>query len=152
MQFSWLLRNSHSFRDYLRCGSPDTTKRKKILKIVYVVVETDAKRFHLSNTDWGVPTFLDTKLFKFPVYGYIFNGEQCVFGIDVFVAQPFKKWEVFSYDENISNPVFTWNLTNFSTLNLDSYTSDSFTSGDRNWWLSLSLSTYTLTLWYVSMC
>lgn len=45
--------------------------------------------------------------------------------------------------KNIRDPIFDWRLNNFSTLDRDSYTSGSFSSGGRNWWpLSHSLSTY----------
>lgn len=98
----------------------------------FVVVEIEPIKFDIVKPEWGVWNFLLTEFFKASNYGYIFDGEKCVFGIDVFVAQR-NKWEVFSYDENISNPIFTWNITNFSTLILDSYTSDTFSSGDRNW-------------------
>lgn len=80
-----------------------------------------------------MPEFLVTEGIKESVYGYIFDGEKCAFAIDVFVAERYKNWEVVSYDESIKNPIFTWDLTNFSTLNLDSYTSDSFSFGGRNW-------------------
>ncbi|KFK22919.1 hypothetical protein AALP_AAs59889U000100, partial [Arabis alpina] len=72
-----------------------------------------------------------------PAYGYNYEGGQVVFGIDIFVAQPFDKWEVLSFEQNIRDPVFAWKLTNFSTRYLDSYTSDSFTSGGRNWKLKV---------------
>jgi len=65
--------------------------------------------------------------------GYIFDGEQCVFGIDIFVAQTLNEWEVFSFEENIKDPIYTWKLNRFSTLYSDSYTSALFSSGGSSW-------------------
>ncbi|KAL1214463.1 Ubiquitin C-terminal hydrolase 12 [Cardamine amara subsp. amara] len=103
----------------------------------YTYQETEARRFHLFKPEWGVPLFQPTSVFSTPTTGYIFDGEQCVFGIDIFVAQTFKEWEVFSFKENIKDPIFTWKLTHFSTLFTNSYTSDSFSSGGSNWVLKV---------------
>ncbi|KFK41795.1 hypothetical protein AALP_AA2G173100 [Arabis alpina] len=103
----------------------------------YMYQETVAQRFHLFKPQWGMPNFLPISYFANPATGFIFDGGQSVFGIDIFVAQPFDKWEVFSYEQNIRDPLFAWKLTSFSTRNLDSYTSDSFSSGGRNWKLKV---------------
>ncbi|WZY98905.1 hypothetical protein YC2023_071234 [Brassica napus] len=95
--------------------------------------------FHSFETKRGVKQFLPTAWFTAPwaSYGYISEGGECVFGIDVFVAPPFNKWENFSYDENISNPISNWNITYVSTIHIDPYTSDPFSSGGRNWVLKV---------------
>lgn len=119
--------------------------------VVFVVVEIEPVKFDSVEHEWGKWIVLYTASFSKATtdpYKFITDGDKCVFGIDVFVAQR-NKSEVFSYDENISNPVFTWNLTNFSTLNLDSYTSDPFSSGDKNWWLSTYIDAYMYTLLYI---
>ncbi|ESQ37383.1 hypothetical protein EUTSA_v10002837mg, partial [Eutrema salsugineum] len=108
-----------------------------VLKLYYYYQETEPMRFHSFQPKRRVPEFLLTSWFKVPDLGYITKGGECVFGIDVFIAPPFNKWDVFSYDENITNPIFNWNLTGFSTLNLDSYTSETFSSGGRNWVLKV---------------
>ncbi|KAF8092764.1 hypothetical protein N665_0401s0011 [Sinapis alba] len=95
--------------------------------------EPQARRFHLSKPEWGIPSIQSTANFLDPTTGYVFDGDQCVFGVDVFVAQPFKEMEVFSSHEHIHEPIFTWKLTQFSTRFRDSYTSDLFTSGGKNW-------------------
>ncbi|CAA7022548.1 unnamed protein product [Microthlaspi erraticum] len=100
--------------------------------------ETDAQRFHLFRQEWGQLLFLEIAYYKNPsTAGYIFNGGQSVFGVDILVSDPFKEWEVFSYDENIRDPITDWKLTRFSTRNLDSYTSEPFSSGGRNWVLKV---------------
>jgi len=117
----WLLRNLLSDFSWLH--------------VVVVIVEVEPVKFDSVEQEWGKWIGLSTASFtkaSTDFYKYITDGDKCVFGIDVFVAQR-NKSEVFSYDENISNPVFTWNLTNFSTLTAESYNSDSFSSGDRNW-------------------
>ncbi|AEE78126.1 putative protein [Arabidopsis thaliana] len=121
-------------------GNSDTTRG-----LIYLYVKIDDS----SITDPPLDVYAEIKFF---VYNYgiseyytyqevepvKFDSVQQEWGrwIDVFVAQR-NKSEVFSYDENISNPVFTWSLPNFSTLTLDSYTSDPFSSGDRNWVLKV---------------
>lgn len=91
------------------------------------------KRFHMFNPEWGMPNFYHLPTFLAPQNGFVFNGGQSVFGVDVFVTPPFKNWEVFSNEENIRDPIFEWNLTHFSTRDRDSYTSGSFSSGGRDW-------------------
>ncbi|KAG7627514.1 MATH/TRAF domain [Arabidopsis thaliana x Arabidopsis arenosa] len=121
-------------------GNSDTTRG-----LIYLYVKIDDS----SITDPPLDVYAEIKFF---VYNYgiseyytyqevepvKFDSVEQEWGrwIDVFVAQR-NKSEVFSYDENISNPVFTWSLPNFSTLTLDSYTSDPFSSGDRNWVLKV---------------
>ncbi|KAH0910893.1 hypothetical protein HID58_034214 [Brassica napus] len=103
----------------------------------YSYHEPEAARFHLFKTEWGIPSIQSTANYLDPTTGYVFDGDQCVFGVDVFVAQPFKKWEVFSFDEHVNEPIFSWKLTHLSTSFSDSYTSGTFTSGGRNWVLKV---------------
>ncbi|CAN8274797.1 unnamed protein product [Cochlearia groenlandica] len=100
------------------------------------IQETEPVMFNSYKPKWGVPLFIPTWAFK-PPFQYSSNGGQSEFGIDIFIAQPFSKWEEFSYDENIIDPIFAWNIDHFSTLSDDSYTSDPFSSGGRNWVLKV---------------
>ncbi|CAF1708807.1 unnamed protein product [Brassica oleracea] len=106
-----------------------------IHKAYYYYQDLEPIMFHSFETKRGVKQFLPTAWFtaQWASYGYISEGGECVFRIDVFVAPPFNKWENFSYDENISNPIFNWNITYVSTIHIDPYTSEPFSSGGRNW-------------------
>ena len=77
--------------------------------------------------------FLSIQYIKYPEYGYLFNGGQTVFGVDIVVSKPSGTWEDVSYEENIRDPILDWRLTNFSIRDQVSYTSDTFSSGGRNW-------------------
>nr|VDC97032.1 unnamed protein product [Brassica oleracea] len=107
----------------------------------------ESRPYTIGEFNW---TFLIYPRIKFFVYNYIhkayyyyqdlepimfhsFETKRGVKQIDVFVAPPFNKWENFSYDENISNPIFNWNITYVSTIHIDPYTSEPFSSGGRNW-------------------
>ncbi|XP_010503230.1 PREDICTED: uncharacterized protein LOC104780431 [Camelina sativa] len=96
--------------------------------------ESEPVRFDKVKSEWGIPFFLGTGCF---IEGlYLYDGGKCEVGIDILVDQRYQR-ELFSYDENVINPVFTWNITNFSTLYHHSYTSNTFSSGDRNWVLKV---------------
>ncbi|CAN8235443.1 unnamed protein product [Cochlearia groenlandica] len=102
----------------------------------FVRGETEARKFHLSNTEFGVHGFTTAGVMM-PERGYLFDGEHVLFGVDVFVAQPYKKWELLSFDENVKDPNFAWKLIKFSMLSNEYYTSGPFTSGGRNWVLKM---------------
>ncbi|RID55030.1 hypothetical protein BRARA_G02311 [Brassica rapa] len=89
---------------------------------------TKAQRFHLFKQDISN---------IYPEYGYLFNGGQTVFGVDIVVSKPSGTWEDVSYEENIRDPILDWRLTNFSIRDQVSYTSDTFSSGGRNWVLKV---------------
>ncbi|CAA7043152.1 unnamed protein product [Microthlaspi erraticum] len=110
---------------------------KSTIDKYHFLQETDAQRFHLFKQQWGQLNFLEIGYYQNPAYGFIFDGGQSVFGVDILVADPFKEWEVFSYEENIRDPIIDWKLTKFSTRNLDSYTSEPFSSGGRDWVLKV---------------
>ncbi|KAL0800687.1 hypothetical protein Bca101_055862 [Brassica carinata] len=74
--------------------------------------------------EYGMLNFLSIQYYKYPEYGYIFNGGQSVFGVDIVVSKPSGTWEDVSYEENIRDPVLDWRLTNFSIRDQVSYTSD----------------------------
>ncbi|KAF2606903.1 hypothetical protein F2Q68_00045574 [Brassica cretica] len=98
---------------------------------------TDAQRFHLFKQEYGMLNFLEIGYYQTPVHGFIFNGGQSVFGVDIVVSNP-PIWEDVSYEENIPGPVIGWRIDNFSSGEHDSYyTSNSFSSGGRNWVLKV---------------
>lgn len=76
---------------------------------------------------------LSLETFNDPENGYIFEGEQCEFGVDVMIASPFTKWEVVSFDEKLTFPKFSWSVKDFSVLKEDFYRSNSFSMGERKW-------------------
>ncbi|KAJ4917840.1 TRAF-like family protein [Raphanus sativus] len=98
---------------------------------------TEAQRFHLFKHEYGMLNFLNIQYIKYPEYGYLFNGGQSVFGVDIVVSKPSGTWEDVSYEENIRDPVLDWRLTNFSIRDQVSYTSDTFSSGGRDWVLKV---------------
>ncbi|KFK41803.1 hypothetical protein AALP_AA2G174000 [Arabis alpina] len=110
---------------------------KSTIDKYHILKETDAQRFHLFKQQFGQLNFLEIAYYQNAAHGFIFDGGQSVFGVDILVTPPFKQWEVASYEKNIQDPVYTWKLTKFSIRNLDSYTSDTFSSGGRNWKLKV---------------
>jgi len=74
-----------------------------------------------------VDTFTD------PKNGYIFEGDQCEFGVDVIVAAPPTNWEIHTLHEALSQPKFFWTVKNFSELNNNVYTSGNFSMRERKW-------------------
>ncbi|KAG2322506.1 hypothetical protein Bca52824_015719 [Brassica carinata] len=98
---------------------------------------TEAQRFHLFKQEYGMLNFLEIGYYQNPAYGFIFNGGQSVFGVDIVVSKPSATWEDASFEENIRDPVLDWRITSFSIHNLASYTSDTFSSGGRNWVLKV---------------
>ncbi|CAH8390387.1 unnamed protein product [Eruca vesicaria subsp. sativa] len=97
---------------------------------------TEAQRFHLFKQQYGVLEFRPIGYYTTTGYGYLFNGEQCAFGVDIVVSKP-SAWEDASYEENIRDPILEWRITKFSAGDQVSYTSDTFSSGGRNWILKV---------------
>ncbi|ESQ47530.1 hypothetical protein EUTSA_v10022080mg [Eutrema salsugineum] len=67
----------------------------------------EVKRFNALRMVWGLSQVLSLETFNDPKNGYIFEGEQCEFGVDVMVASTFVNWEVISFDEKIPFPKFS---------------------------------------------
>lgn len=103
------------------------------LPIPFTFSDLEVKRFNALKTVWGLQQFLPLDTFNDPKNGYIFEGGQCEFGVDVIVALPLTNWEILSFDEKLPNPKFSWAVNNFSDLKEDVYTSDRFTMGGREW-------------------
>ncbi|KAL1212209.1 MATH domain and coiled-coil domain-containing protein [Cardamine amara subsp. amara] len=95
--------------------------------------DVEVKRFNALRTVWGLSQVLSLETFNDPKDGYMFEGEQCEFGVDVMIASPFTKWEVVSFDDKLSYPKFSWRVKDFSVLKENFYRSNNFSMGGRNW-------------------
>ncbi|CAH8387970.1 unnamed protein product [Eruca vesicaria subsp. sativa] len=95
-------------------------------------MDTDIRRFHQFRTTWGNPNFIRRVDFKAKDREYIFDDDQCVFGVDISVYPLFNKWEVLSIDKTVYGPN-SWKLLKFSTLTRDFYVSDEFSIGGNTW-------------------
>lgn len=100
---------------------------------MYTIIDTEVKRFNALRTVWGLSQVLSLETFNDPKNGYIFEGDQCEFGVDVLVAPSLTKWEVVSFNQKISNPKFSWTLKKFKKLKEHFYESDKFLVGGRQW-------------------
>ncbi|CAH8363887.1 unnamed protein product [Eruca vesicaria subsp. sativa] len=99
--------------------------------------DVEVKRFNALKTVWGLGQVLPYDTFNNPENGYVFEGGQCEFGVDVIVAPPLTNWEIHSFNEKLSHPKFSWALKNFSELKENNLTSDIFSMGGRKWVLKL---------------
>ncbi|KAL1197506.1 Ubiquitin C-terminal hydrolase 12 [Cardamine amara subsp. amara] len=99
--------------------------------------DVEVKRFNALRTVWGLSQVLSLETFNDPEDGYIFEGEQCEFGVDVMIASPLTDWEVVSFDDKLSFPKFTWRVKDFSVLKENLYLSNSISMGGRNWNMKL---------------
>ncbi|ESQ56350.1 hypothetical protein EUTSA_v10026949mg [Eutrema salsugineum] len=72
-----------------------------------VHISNTVKRFNALRMVWGLSQVLSLETFNDPKNGYIFEGEQCEFSVDVMVASPFANWEVISFDEKLPFPKFS---------------------------------------------
>ncbi|XP_010512013.1 PREDICTED: probable inactive serine/threonine-protein kinase fnkC isoform X1 [Camelina sativa] len=110
---------------------------KKINKY-FTIQDVEVKRFNALKLVWGLLKVLPYETFIHPENGYIFEGGQCEFGIDVIVPPPLTNWEIVSFDEKLlSYPKFSWTVKNFSELREEIYTSNSFPMGGRKWVLKV---------------
>ncbi|ESQ47329.1 hypothetical protein EUTSA_v10028049mg [Eutrema salsugineum] len=82
------------------------------------------------QTPWGNPNFIRHVNFIAKDREYIFDNDQCVFGVDISVYPYFNKWEVLSIDKTVYGPK-SWKLLHFSTLFKDFYVSDEFSIGGK---------------------
>ncbi|CAN6993538.1 unnamed protein product [Brassica oleracea var. botrytis] len=94
-------------------------------------------RFNVYKTMWGFPRVMSLAAFRDPRNGYLFNGDHCEFGVDVTFPTTFQRSELFTVARNFPNPRFTWTIQRFSTLLGDTYLSDAFSIGGRNWNIQL---------------
>ncbi|KFK39374.1 hypothetical protein AALP_AA3G236400 [Arabis alpina] len=99
----------------------------------FTIQDTDVWKFSVFKTMWGFSQVLSVDTFKNPINGYLYDGDHCEFGVDVSIPSLFEKSELFTVTENFQNPRFTWTIRGFSTLLKDTYYSDLFSIGGRNW-------------------
>ncbi|KAH0926106.1 hypothetical protein HID58_018362 [Brassica napus] len=99
-------------------------------------MDTEIRHFHQFRTTWGSPNFIQTKQFKAKDKEYIFDDDQCVFGVDISVYPYFNQWEILSIDKTVYGPN-SWKLMKFSTLTRDFYISDDFSVGGKKWALKV---------------
>ncbi|KAF2546673.1 hypothetical protein F2Q70_00022649 [Brassica cretica] len=95
----------------------------------------EGKQFNALRPVRGFPQVLPLDTFNDPKNGYVFNGDQCEFGVDVMV--PLTNSEVVSFSQKPSNPKFSWTVNKFSKLKEHRYISSKFLIGGRNWVLEL---------------
>ncbi|KAL0700818.1 hypothetical protein Bca4012_056940 [Brassica carinata] len=84
------------------------------------------KPFGALKTRWGLQQVLPCVTFNNPDNGYIFEGGQCEFGVDVIVAPSHTNWEVLSFTKKYYDPKFSWSIKKFSELKDDVKKSNSF--------------------------
>ncbi|CAH8327146.1 unnamed protein product [Eruca vesicaria subsp. sativa] len=101
------------------------------------VQDVEVKRFNALKTVWGLQQVLPFDSFNNPEKGYVFEGDQCEFGVDVIVPSPLTNWEILSFNEKLPIPKFSWSLENFSQLTEEKYRSNTFSMGARKWTLLL---------------
>ncbi|WZY84121.1 probable inactive serine/threonine-protein kinase fnkC isoform X1 [Brassica rapa] len=106
---------------------------KRTERKFFTVQDTNVWRYNIFKTMWGFPRVLPLDTFRNPSNGYLFNGDHCEFGVDVTIHTPFQRSELFTVARNFPNPRFTWNIQRFSTLLGETYFSDVFSIGGRNW-------------------
>jgi len=100
---------------------------------MFIYLDVEVKRFNALRMVWGLLKVLSYDTFTNPEHGFIFEGGECEFGVDVLVAPPLTNWEILSFDEKLSPPKFSWNLKNFSELKEDVYTSNKYPMGGKEW-------------------
>ncbi|KAG5405992.1 hypothetical protein IGI04_012111 [Brassica rapa subsp. trilocularis] len=97
---------------------------KRTERNFFTVQDTDVWRYNIFKTMWGFPRVLPLDTFRNPSNGYLFNGDNCEFGVDVTVHSPFESSELFTVARNFPNPRFTWTIQRFSTLVGDTHLSN----------------------------
>ncbi|XP_056859996.1 uncharacterized protein LOC108831736 [Raphanus sativus] len=103
----------------------------------FTIQDAEAKRFNALKTVWGLQQVLPYDAFSKPENGYVFEGDQCEFGVEVTVPSPLTKWEILSFNEKLQDPKFSWSVKKFSQLKEDKYISNTFAMGERKWVLWL---------------
>ncbi|CAN6933046.1 unnamed protein product [Brassica oleracea] len=104
-------------------------KRFNALKTVWVV----AKKNFVAKTVWGLGQILSYDTFNSSGNGYIFEGDQCEFGVNVIVSPPPTNWEILSFDDKIPHPKYLWTVEKFSELKEHAHVSNSFSMGGMEW-------------------
>ncbi|KAJ0256268.1 TRAF-like family protein [Hirschfeldia incana] len=103
----------------------------------FTIQDVEVKRFNALKTVWGLQQVLPCDTFNNPDNGYIFEGGQCEFGVDVIISPPLTNWEILSFTEEYSDPTFSCAIKNFSQFKENVDTSKSFSMGGKKWVLKL---------------
>ena len=99
---------------------------------IYVTYpDVEGKQFNALRLVHGFPQVLPLDTFNDPKNGYVYDGDQCEFGVDVMV--PLTNWEVVSFTQKPTNKKFSWTLNKFSKLKEHCYVSSKFLIEGRNW-------------------
>ncbi|XP_024014966.1 uncharacterized protein LOC18023671 [Eutrema salsugineum] len=109
---------------------------KKVNKY-FCFQDTEVKRFNALKKVWGVSQMLPVEIFNDPKNGYIFDEDQCEFGVDVMLDYPLTNWEVVSFNDKLHFPKFSWSVKHFTTLRDKVYVSNNFSVGGKTWVLKL---------------
>ncbi|CAA7030239.1 unnamed protein product [Microthlaspi erraticum] len=107
------------------------------------IQDVEGKQFNAVRPVCGFPQVLPLDTFNDPKNGYVFDGDQCEFGVDVMV--PLTNWELVSFSQKPSNPKFSWTVSKFSKLKDHCYVSPKFLVGGKNWVLKLYPKGYSTT-------
>ncbi|KAH0874993.1 hypothetical protein HID58_072355, partial [Brassica napus] len=81
----------------------------------FTIQDVEVKRFNALKTVWGLGRVLLYDTFNNPGNGYIFEGDQCEFGVHVIVSPPPTRMEILSFDDKIPYPKY-WTVKKFSEL------------------------------------
>ncbi|XP_013688784.2 uncharacterized protein LOC106392522 [Brassica napus] len=109
---------------------------KKVNKYL-CIQDTQVKRFNALKKVWGSSQMLPLELFNDPKNGYIFEEDQCEFGVDVShvtIDSTLTNWEIVSFNENFCYSKFFFSVKNFTMLNEHLYyMSNTFSVGGKTW-------------------
>ncbi|ESQ46812.1 hypothetical protein EUTSA_v10028326mg, partial [Eutrema salsugineum] len=103
----------------------------------YTVRDAEVKHFNALKMVWGLSQVISLDTFNDPKKGYIFEGDECEFGVDVDVSPPLTSWEILSFCEKLPSPKFSMAIKNFSDLKEYLRQSNIFSMGEMNWVLKL---------------
>lgn len=101
--------------------------------ITEICKDGSIRRFHVLQTEWGIPKFIDLVTFNDPTNGYL-NDDTCVFGAEVFIVKPTSKGEYLSLIDEPSTLSYTWKFENFSNASSETYDSEIFVAGNYKWY------------------
>ncbi|CAA7033317.1 unnamed protein product [Microthlaspi erraticum] len=96
----------------------------------FTIQDKEPKPFNTLRTVWGFPRVLPLDTFNNHKNGYVFDGDHCEFGVDVFVAPPPTKLEIISFGEKLPYPKFSWTRRILAHLRLFQWE-----ERNVNWWL-----------------
>ncbi|CAH2053053.1 unnamed protein product [Thlaspi arvense] len=103
----------------------------------FCIEDTEVRRFNAFKKVWGCSQMLPVEIFNDPKNGYIFEGDQCEFGVDVILDSPLTNWEVVSFNKKLNVPKFSWSVKHFTMLRDNLYTTNRFSVGGKTWVLKL---------------